>query len=355
MDELISKRKELDEIDKEILSLLNKRMEIASHIIQCKKERKQKVTDEKREAQIFERLEGIAKHPILKENIENIYHSIIDTAKAIGVFESGHSLPFKKIGIIGMGLMGGSLAKALKAKSEEIKIATYRCNASDNKLAREHNVIDEEYAHLEDLIKNSELLIIATPISSVIPLAREIHMISKKTKQPTLLIDISSVKSSISAEFEKLSDEFLECIPTHPMAGSEKSGFIHSQAKLFIHRPWIITSHKKNKEKNIQSIKEFISYIGAHPLCMKADIHDRRAALVSHFPSFLAFSFLRFLLKIDPEAKEMCGPGFASFTRIAHQNPTLRSEIMQNNSEEIQKLLTLWMEEIPSYKSEAVK
>ncbi len=209
---------------------------------------------------------------------------------------------FKKVCVIGLGLMGGSLFKALQERGIEI-------------------VEDGE----------AELTIIATPLSAIVATA-------SKLKAP-LVIDIGSIKGEIVKEFEKLTSDTQEFIATHPMAGSEKSGYAHSRSDLFHAAPWIITLHRKNSAEGLNKIKALITLLGAKALVMDANVHDERVALISQLPHRLSVMLFEFVKQSDPEALEMAGPGFKSMTRLAEDNLQMREEMRQMNENAFQKCL----------------
>lgn len=198
--------------------------------------------------------------------------------------------------------MGGSIAKALQEKGIEI--------------------VDDGEA---------ELTIVATPLSAIVSTAH-------KLKAP-LVMDIGSIKGEIAKEFEKLTSDAQEFIATHPMAGSEKSGYENSRSDLFHSAPWVITPHEKNSAKGLNKIKTFIALLGAKVLMMGADVHDEKVALISQLPHQLSVMLLEFVKQSDPDALEMAGPGFKSMTRLAADNPQMREEMRLMNGKAFQKCL----------------
>ncbi|MBI5346489.1 MAG: prephenate dehydrogenase/arogenate dehydrogenase family protein [Chlamydiae bacterium] len=211
---------------------------------------------------------------------------------------------FKKILIIGLGLMGGSIEKCLKEKGIEV-------------------TLDEK--------ENVDLAVIATPLSTIIPIA-------KKIKAP-LVIDIGSLKADITKAFEEMTSKNFEFVATHPMAGSEKQGYENSQADLFIGASWVITPHKKNSDKNLKKVEHFIELLGAKPLFMDPKIHDRRVALISQLPFTLSKMLFDFVNEKDPESLSMAGPGFKSMTRLKDDNPKMRKEMTLLNEKAFKEFL----------------
>lgn len=327
MNTLDHLRDKLNQLDEKIAILLDDRMEICDQIGKIKKSSHIALTDIWREEEVLQNIAMAAKHPILKETIASIYRTIIETSKITQRFMQTPSVPFQRIGIIGRGLMGGSICKAVKLKKPSVEIRT----------------ITQPDEPLTDLVLHSELIILASPISTIIPFAKEIQAAAPKNKN-LLVIDIASVKAEIVSAFEELSNGRLEYLGTHPMAGKEKQGFKHSQGTLFTGHPWVITPHPKNTVEAIGQAEELIRFLGAEPVLLNALVHDQQAALVSHLPSLLARDFFEFVQQVDSESVKIAGPGFRSFTRLAHDNPQMRLEFKNYNKKATQKYLRQWLD-----------
>lgn len=328
-------RQQLDKINAEIVAAMNKRMQVAEEIAAYKKEQGLPFEDIEREKEVIELAKNKSEHPILKDKIGELFKLLMASAKDIEPWQRYQESPFLKIGIIGLGLMGGSIAKALKTKNSAITIATLHADNQDIVEAVKVGIIDVCYPTLEQLIKNCELIILSTPLSAIIPLAESI---AKVGCHDLIVIDIGSVKSQIAEAFEKLSSESIEFVATHPMAGSEKQGFAHSQATLFLRAPWVITPHRHNKEQTLHKVEQLLLYLGSSPKRMNPRDHDEQAALISHLPGMISADYLRFVEEKRPESLSIAGPGFRSFTRLAHSNAQMRKEIAELNAEHINSL-----------------
>ena len=278
MKTLSSLRQDLDHIDNEIVALLNKRMKVIEQVAQYKDEHHLPVMDANRENEVIEMARRQAENPVLKDSIDTLFHGIMDIAKGAVVFRREVKLPVTRVGIIGMGLIGGSIAKGLKAKNRDLKIISLKWDGPDNIMAKESGLLEKEAQSLEELIREVDLIVIATPISSVIPVAKEIGALKSVLQKKLVVIDVASVKGAIVKEFEKLSDNTIAFIPTHPMAGTEHSGFINGKASLFIEAPWIITPHDKISEPAIDIIRSFIQFLGGSlsPCLQRLTIKRRR-------------------------------------------------------------------------------
>lgn len=346
MDKLNKLRERIDWLDSQIASLLNERMRATDQVGKIKRMNQIVVADQSREKAVLNRVEDMVQHPVLKVNIANIYGEIMQESKVAQQFFQHLSFPFRKIGIIGLGLMGGSICKAIKLKDPAIEIGTINLVPSeDHIMAKEGGWIDREHCALSQLLSESELIILASPLFTVIPLAEEIKRLCCGVKK-VLVIDIASVKTEVANTFEKLCCENVEFLATHPMAGKEKGGFINSQATLFVHRPWVIVPHQRNLAESLDKIREAVRFLGSEPVCLEAAVHDRQAALVSHLPAILAKLYLDFVHAADPESVRIAGPGFQSFTRLGHDQDEKRDEFLKHNHQAISQFLDQWLEKI---------
>lgn len=342
MEKLTKLRDRIDWLDAQIASLLNERMRAADQVGKIKRNHQWIVTDQSREQNVLNQVKEIVQHPVLKANIANIYREIMQESRIAQQFFQHLSLPFRRIAIIGLGLIGGSICKALKMKDPSIEIATIVHPSEDLSLAQEGGWIDVQYTAMEELMQHVELIILTSPLSTIVSWAEEIKRSSRENDK-LLVIDLASVKGEIVNTFEKLSCHQIEFIGTHPMAGKEKKGFANTQATLFVNRPWVIVAHSKNSSEGLDSIKQLIRFLGSDPIVLEAIDHDRKAALVSHIPSILSKLYYDFVNVVDPESIQISGPGFQAFTRLAHDNQEMRNEIAKANNFFIEAYLEEWL------------
>ena len=298
--------------------------------------------DSSREENVINQVQNTVQHPVLKANIGNIYKEIMRESRVRTTFFQHLFQPFRKIAIIGLGLMGGSICKALKMKDPTIEIGTLSYSPTDESQALNGGWIDSIFLTLDDLVENADLIILASPISTIIPYAEEIKQHAAQNKK-LVVLDIASVKEEIVIAFEKLCSEHVEYIGSHPMAGKETNGFTNSQATLFVNRPWVIVPHRQNSNTGIDSIQELIRFLGAEPTCLEAKVHDQQAALISHLPALISRSYLDFVKSTDPQSLLISGPGFEAFTRLAHDNVIMHTEIEKSNKHAIQTYLKEWL------------
>ena len=339
MDFIDKSRKEIDTIDGEIAALLQKRWLLASDIAAYKEQNHLPIVDKQREEEILTRLKKHFASPFLQECAERCFSSIIEQSKLVEQFSQKRQNPFAKVGIIGIGLIGGSIAKAIKSKDPSVQISSLRREDQDIDRAMQSHMVDTCFSSLQELIDHVDVLILSPPLSFIETYAKEISSLSQGRKEKLLVLDVGSIKERICSSFAKLSHEGVEFVATHPMAGREKGSFPHSLASLFTGRCWALCPHPHTTEEALNTVRDFLCFLGAHPLIVTGEEHDRHAACISHLPYILSHAFLQFTQRTCPEALQMSGPGFASFIRLGQDSPELHEDIYSMNGNNIRPLL----------------
>jgi prephenate dehydrogenase len=178
-------------------------------------------------------------------------------------------------------------------------------------------------------------MVIAAPIDQVGSIGLEIRDSLKNHSEVSpdrkLVLDVASVKKPISNIFSVLNTASVEFVATHPMAGTEFSGFSHARKGLFRAKPWIICPHEYNSDEAINRTKEFLEQFGPHIRIMDADVHDRHAAVVSHSIITLSNLIFDFIAERHPDALDLAGDGFSSTTRLASGNAEMHASIVRAN------------------------
>jgi|LSQX01.1.fsa_nt_gb prephenate dehydrogenase len=255
-----------------------------------------------------------------------------------------------KITIIGLGLIGGSLAKALKQKVGVNCI--YGIDSDDNTLneALNEKTIIKGFKSISDEIKDSDIIFLCTPIADMLKWIEKLLPIIKET---CVITDVGSIKSAIIDEIEKLSVSF-EFIGGHPMTGSEKSGYLQSKGYLFENAYYIITPCSKSSKQNIDLLKNLITSIGSIPLELTAKLHDTITASISHVPHVVSAALVNLVNEIDTpdnHMKKLAAGGFKGLTRISSSNPDMWRSICLNNKSYIIDILDKYINILDEFKS----
>lgn len=335
-------REKLDEIDRQIVDLLSQRFETAREVGTLKKKHGMNVTDSSREQALITKLEELTSDSLLREHIQTIYATIIAACKSPQELFMYDTMPFKSVGVIGMGVMGGSIARALQVRNPAASLYTLEREGSRATVAKP--------CSLPVLVESCDLIVIASPIDTVIPMAQDIARQATGRKHKLTVIDIASVKGSIAQEFMTLTNDSVEFLATHPMAGSEKSGYKASKATLFLHNPWIITPHSKNTESTIAAVKNMIMYIGGLPTLSDPEEHDRNVAVVSHLVFLVSVYMFAYIATDYEEIMSLAGSGFETTTRLASGSIEMHDQIFKHNSANILKALSSFLQFVNSHR-----
>ena len=251
---------------------------------------------------------------------------------------------FKKICIIGCGLIGSSLARAIKKYNLSEKIVSSNRSDTVNKKVLELKMVNDSSSDTQKMAKDSDLIIIATPLSSY---ENVILKIKNSLKSGTILTDVGSVKERVISLVEKAIPKNVSWIPSHPIAGTEESGPEAGFSELFKNRWCILTPSKKAKEKDIDTLKSFWKKIGSKVDIMDAKQHDYILSITSHIPHLVAYNIVNTSINIQEEKQsaiiKYSAGGLRDFTRIAASNPIMWRDIFiqnkTNTSKEIEKFI----------------
>jgi len=251
---------------------------------------------------------------------------------------------FKKVCIIGCGLIGSSLARAIKKHNLSEKIVSSNRSEIVNKKVLELKIVNDSSSDTQKMAKDSDLIIIATPLSSY---ENVILKIKNSLKNGMILTDVGSVKERVINLVEKAIPKDVSWIPSHPIAGTEESGPEAGFSELFKNRWCILTPSKKAKEKDINTLKSFWKKIGSKVDIMDAKQHDYILSITSHIPHLMAYNIVNTSINIQEEKQsaiiKYSAGGLRDFTRIAASNPIMWRDIFIQNKintlKEIEKFI----------------
>ena len=256
--------------------------------------------------------------------------------------EDGFPLQNSKIAIIGLGLMGGSLALALKGKCA----ALYGIDSDHAtlELALHKRIVDFADAEPAKFLPQADLLILATPVPTIISLIQKLPAL---TNRPCIVLDLGSTKSKIVSAMEALPTHF-DVLGGHPICGKEKLGIENADALLYQNAPFVITPLQRTTFRARTAIKHIVSAIGAHLIQMNAEDHDQALAFTSHLP-FLISSALS--LSVSQENARLIGSGFRSTARLAATPGSMMLGVVQSNRENILTALHHYQNQLSTLES----
>ncbi len=241
----------------------------------------------------------------------------------------------QSICIVGLGLMGGSLALALRGYCT--RIIGVDPNPESLAITCEKNVVDFATDDLAEGLSKADLVVLAAPVRTNLALLEKIPQIHPG---PLAILDLSSTKSAIVAAMNRLPQGFA-ALGGHPMCGKEKAGLAHADAKLFWDSTFTLTETQRTTQELRLLAEKIITIISAQPLWIDAETHDRWTAATSHMPYLLSAA----LAASTPlEVAPLVGPGFQSTSRLAASEITMMLDILATNQEKVLDALSCYRE-----------
>ena len=236
---------------------------------------------------------------------------------------------FGRVAICGLGVLGGSLAKALRRAFPETVIAGCDLDRNFVRSALEDRVIDSAFS--ADELPQCDLAAVALPVYGSIPV---LSSMLDRTSAGTLVIDMGSVKAPI-VDALRGRPGFERFVPCHPMAGSEQSGYAHSRDDLFRGASVIVTPHDRNDTSDVSRISRLWENLGASVISSDAVFHDAMVARMSHLPHLLSTALAIGAASAGKGAVAFSGKGLKDMTRLAGGSPSMWAEISGMNAEHI--------------------
>jgi prephenate dehydrogenase len=244
--------------------------------------------------------------------------------------EAGFSLEHSTVGIIGLGLMGGSLAMRLKGKCA--CLIGFDSHPPTLELALSKRIIDHALPHplpLSHRERGVALLILAAPVPAIINYLHQLQ--STNYHLPITILDLGSTKRDILQAMSALPDHF-DPIGGHPLCGREKLGLQNADANLYNNAPFILTPLDRTTPRAQSAARQIIAALGAHPIEMTAEDHDRILASTSHLPFLVASALAH---STPQEFVSLIGPGFRSTSRLAGTPSRMMMGILQSNRDNV--------------------
>lgn len=254
-------------------------------------------------------------------------------------------MTFNNIGFIGLGLIGGSIAKAIKKKYPAVSILAYDANEQMLCDSLAEGIIQEKADNINAAFSKCDMIFLCAPVSVNNENLRLLH---PYLRHDTLVTDVGSVKTPIheTAAELGLTDRF---IGGHPMAGSEKSGFCNANALILENAYYILTPAEQVPAKLIEAYKELVCGINAIPLILTCKEHDYVTAAISHVPHLIAAALVNLVHDKDTPGETMkliAAGGFKDITRIASSSPDMWEAICMSNTSNISDLLDSYIADL---------
>ena len=258
---------------------------------------------------------------------------------------------FKKVCIIGCGLIGSSIARAIRKNRLSSKIVSSNRSDIINKKVIKLRIVDDSSSDTKKMVKDSDLIIICTPLSSYEDV---ISKIKNSLKNGAILTDVGSVKKKIIYSVEKNIPKNISWISSHPIAGTEESGPDSGFSELFKNRWCILTPSNKTKDKDIKLLETFWKKIGSKVDIMDAKQHDYILSITSHIPHLIAYNIVNTTLNVQKKKEhdivKYSAGGLRDFTRIAASNPIMWRDIFIQNKKNTSKMIDKFINNLKDLK-----
>jgi prephenate dehydrogenase len=253
------------------------------------------------------------------------------------------------ISLIGAGVLGGSLALALKHRQLAAKVMVRVRRESALAECRELNIADVVTQDLKEAVHGSELVILCTPLSQMAPLAAEMGPF---LKQGAIVTDVGSVKGTVVRDLEPLMRQAgAVFVGGHPMAGSEKTGVAAARADLFENAVCLVTPGRQSTPEAVARVEDFWKALGGLPLRLTPEAHDELVSRSSHLPHVVAAELANYVLSpVHPKEQALvCANGFRDTTRIAAGSPEMWRDIALANRQNLGRVLGVFIEDLQEF------
>jgi len=238
----------------------------------------------------------------------------------------GFTLKGANVAIIGLGLMGGSLALSLKPRCR--RLSAYDPDRATLELARRQEIVHLADSDPAKVLADANLVILACPVPTIIDW---LHRLPEYIQRSCILLDIGSSKRTIVAALETLPANF-DPIGGHPICGRERLSLENAERFLYREAPFVLTPLERTNENARSAALQIVDALGANPIWLNADDHDRILAATSHLPYLLSSALA---LATSKEAVQLIGPGFRSSARLAGTPSSMMLGVLQSNADNI--------------------
>ena len=254
---------------------------------------------------------------------------------------------FQRVALIGIGLIGSSLAHVIRKKKLAAEIAGYARSEVTRVKAKELGLVDAILSTAREAVEGADLVIMCSPVGTYGTIAEEI---APALKPGAILTDVGSVKGAVVRDVALHVPAGVHFIPGHPIAGTEQSGPESGFAELFINRWCILTPLPGSDPKALDSLAEFWRACGSNVETMTPEHHDLVLAITSHLPHLIAYNIVSTAADLEEvtssEVIKYSAGGFRDFTRIAASDPTMWRDVFLNNKEAVLEMLGRFSEDL---------
>jgi cyclohexadieny/prephenate dehydrogenase len=255
--------------------------------------------------------------------------------------------PFRKLALIGFGLIGGSIARAAREQGLAGEIVTSARSAKTRARVTELGIVDRVVETNVEAAKDADLVILCIPVGACGAVAEEI---GPHLKSGAIISDVGSVKGAVVREMAPHLTAGVHFVPAHPVAGTENSGPDAGFAELFINRWCILTPPEGTDPEAVEKLRTFWAALGAKVEIMTPDHHDLVLAITSHLPHLIAYTIVGTADELEgvtqSEVLKFSAGGFRDFTRIAASDPIMWRDVFLTNKDAVLEMLGTFNEDL---------
>ena len=250
--------------------------------------------------------------------------------------------------VLAPGLLGGSVARAARARGVAKRIVLWTRRPESRVKLRDKPWCDAVADTPADAVKGASLVVIAAPVNQIVPLAQQI---AASLAPGAVVTDVGSVKGEISRLGHIALGAKAHFVGSHPMAGSEKTGWEHATENLFERRTCFVTPLDSTDASAVATVVQFWHDLGAEVVTVAPDAHDEIVAHISHLPQVLASTLCAFLAKKNPAWRNYAGGGLRDTTRIAASDAQIWGPIIEQNRDEILRAVSQFEDELHAFRT----
>ena len=247
---------------------------------------------------------------------------------------------FDTVAIIGIGLIGSSIARGIQKNKTARKVFGFAKTASTRAKAEELGYMDKIFDTLVGAVRDADLIILCTPVGSNVGIMREIQA---HLKRGSIITDVGSVKKAVVDQIDQYVPDGVTFIPGHPIAGTEFSGPESGYAELFYKKCCLLTPYTKTDKVHLDKVISFWEELGMFVDTMSPEMHDLVLATISHLPHLVAFNLVDTASKLENkknyEVTKYAAGGFLDYTRVASSDPIMWRDVFLNNKEAVIEIL----------------
>ncbi|MBI5692597.1 MAG: prephenate dehydrogenase/arogenate dehydrogenase family protein [Verrucomicrobia bacterium] len=248
--------------------------------------------------------------------------------------------------ILAPGLLGASVARAAREHGAARRIVIWARRPETRLALRDQPWCNAVADTATEAAREASLVVVAAPVDQIVPLVRQI---APALSPGAIVTDVGSVKGEIVRFGTAALESRAHFVGSHPMAGSEKTGWEHGSARLFVHRTCFVTPRPETDARALETVAAFWQTLGAEVVTVGADAHDEIVAHISHLPQVLASTLCSFLAQKNLGWRNHAGGGLRDTTRIAGSDPHLWRTILEQNRDEVLRALRQYQDELHAF------